>query len=96
MKSIEIINKYIKNYKETLTSAHNLKIIEILSKKINEMELVKKDLEVLPILKRIVKIVDYSNHPATSVDDQLVILSGGTIKNIEDYDKIKKWLEEDK
>ena len=57
---------------------------------------IEKDLEVLEILKRIVKIVDYSEYPITSLDNQLVILSGGEIKDVEDYDKIKEWLENDK
>ena len=57
---------------------------------------IERDLEVLDILKRIVKIVDYSKQPTTSLDDQLFILSGGEIKNVEDYDKIKEWLENDK
>ena len=57
------------------------------------LEGVLKDLEVLEILKRIVKIVDYSKQPATSLDDQLFILSGGEIKNVEDYNKIKEWLD---
>lgn len=54
---------------------------------------VAKDLEVLEILKRIVKIVDCSKHPTTSPDDQLVILSGGEIKDVKEFDKIKEWLE---
>ena len=58
-------------------------------------DIIRKDLEVLDILKRIVKIVDYSKYPITSLDNQLVILSGGEIKNVEDYDKIKEWLEND-
>ena len=57
---------------------------------------VEKDLEVLEILKRIVKIVDYSEYPISSPDNQLVILSGGEIKNVEDYEKIKGWLKNDK
>ena len=56
------------------------------------LEDIEKDLEVLEILKRIVKIVDCSKYPITSLDNQLVILSGGEIKNVEDYDKIKEWL----
>lgn len=60
------------------------------------LEPIIKDLEVLDILKRIVKIVEYSKYPITSPDDQLVILSGGEIKNVEDYDKIKEWLENDR
>lgn len=57
---------------------------------------IEKDLEVLEILKKIVKIVDYSEYPITSLDNQLVILSGGKIENVEDYEKIKEWLENDK
>ena len=56
------------------------------------LDVIEKDLEVLEILKRIVKIVDYSKYPITSLDNQLVILSGGEIKNVEDYNKIKEWL----
>lgn len=59
------------------------------------IEPLERDLEVLEILKRIVKIVDYSKYPITSPDNQLVILSGGKIMNVEDYDKIKRWLEND-
>ena len=59
----------------------------------NSFRQILNDLEVLEILKKIVKIVDYSEYPITSLDDQLVILSGGEIKNVEDYDKIKRWLE---
>ena len=62
----------------------------------NSFRQILKDLEVLEILKRIVKIVDCSKYPVTSLDSQLVILSGGEIKNVEDYDKIKEWLENDK
>ena len=56
-------------------------------------KVIREDLEMLEILKRIVKIVDCSKYPITSLDNQLVILSGGEIKNVKDYDKIKEWLE---
>ena len=55
-------------------------------------DVIERDLEVLEILKRIVKIVDCSKHPITSLDDQLVILSGGEIKDVKEFDKIKEWL----
>ena len=57
--------------------------------------IIHNDLEVLDILKRIIKIVDYSEYPMTSPDNQLVILSGGELMNIVDYNKIKEWLEND-
>lgn len=57
-----------------------------------DVDAIEKDLEVLEILKKIVKIVDYSECPIDSPDNQLVILSGGRIMNVGDYDKIKRWL----
>lgn len=54
--------------------------------------LVKKDLEVLEIIKNIVKIADYSDR--TIQGGNLVILVGGEIKTFEEYQKIKEWLEE--
>lgn len=59
---------------------------------IERVAIIHNDLEVLEILKRIVKIVDYSECPIDSPDNQLVILSGGRIMNVGDYDKIKEWL----
>lgn len=82
----EIIDeiKYTHNDGKTLTPFDKKRI-----------DIIAKDLELLDILKGIVKIVDCSKHPTTSLNDQLVILSGGAIKSVEDYEKIKKWLEEE-
>lgn len=73
--------KYTHNDGKTLTPFDQKRI-----------DIIAKDLEVLEILKRIVKVVDYSKYPITSPDDQFLILSGGEIKNVEDYDKIKECL----
>ena len=60
------------------------------------VDIIQKDLDVLEILKGIVSIKDCSEYPITSLDNQLFILSGGKITNVEDYDKIKEWLENGK
>ena len=54
-------------------------------------DLIKRDLEVLEIIKHIVKIADYSDR--TIQGGNLVILVGGEIKTFEEYQKIKEWLE---
>ena len=54
-------------------------------------DVIEKDLEVLEIIKHIVKIADYSDR--TIQGGNLVILVGGEIKTFEEYQKIKEWLE---
>lgn len=46
--------------------------------------------KILRIIKRIVKIVDYSDH--TIENGNLIILQGGEIKTKEEFDLLKKWL----
>lgn len=53
---------------------------------------IRKELEVLEIIKHIVKIADYSDR--TIQGGNLVILVGGEIKTFEEYQKIKEWLKE--
>lgn len=55
---------------------------------------VEKDLEVLEILKKNVKIVDYGEREIFG--GELYILQGFRITNREDYQKIKEWIENDK
>lgn len=54
----------------------------------NCYNIIEKELKALEIIKRIVKIVDYSDH--TIANGNLIILQGGEIKTQEEYDLLKE------
>ena len=58
-----------------------------------ELQIILKDLEVLEILKKYVKLVDLGDREV--IDGDLMILRGSKITKAEEYQKIKEWLEED-
>lgn len=58
------------------------------------LESVLKDLEVLEILKKNTKLVDYGEREIFG--GELYILQGFRITNREDYQKIKEWIENDR
>ena len=65
--------------------------IRILNSVLNsQIRNLKKKLKALEIIKKIVKIVDYSDH--TIANGNLVILQGGEIKTREEYDLLKEVL----
>ena len=53
-------------------------------------QVIQKELKALEIIKRIVKIVDYSDH--TIANGNLIILQGGEIKTQEEHDLLKEVL----
>lgn len=61
MTSKEIINKYIKDCEDSLTCMHNPKIMKQQMELIKEMELIKKDLEILDVIKKFFFIEAYSD-----------------------------------
>lgn len=52
--------------------------------------IIEKELKALAIIKKIVKIVDYSDH--TIANGNLVILQGGEIKTKEEYELLREIL----
>ena len=79
MTSIE----WLKHYENKIRESHQ-------TFRPNGFEIIEKELKALEIIKKIVKIVDYSDH--TIVDGNLVILQGGEIKSKEEYDLLKEVL----
>ena len=75
---IKIRNKLF-NY-ENIEEKHKILSLDDLDRRLTALEIIKK----------IVKIIDYSDH--TIVDGNLVILQGGEIKNKEEYDLLKEVL----
>lgn len=77
---INLIETALKDYEKRL----------ILAKEYQDVNNVAKRLKALEIIKKIVKIVDYSDH--TISNGNLVILQGGEIKTKEEWDLLKEVL----
>lgn len=75
---INLIETALKDYEKRL----------ILAKEYQDINNVAKRLKALEIIKKIVKIVDYSDH--TIANGNLVILQGGEIKTKDEYDLLKE------
>ena len=90
MTSKEIINEYIKNYKDSLTCMHNPKIMKRQVELINEMELIKKDLEILDIFKSLGFELQ-----TTTLESNLFFSTylKSALLTEEQYTKLKEWSE---
>ena len=84
------IEKELKEYESYKTFIDNVKNGSIVFTPKDTWEEERKKLKALEIIKRIVKIVDYSDH--TIANGNLIILQGGEIKTQEEYDLLKEVL----
>ena len=109
MRSKEIINEYIKKYEDIFRYTNNLKVMKRQVELIKEMELVKKDLEVLEILKKLQFEIYQNQNGCENSWSRFIDINGdkdswswyiGTKQSIEiseeEYEKVKEWLKNDK